>query len=391
MNRMEFGLFMPPLHYVGQNPTRALHRDLETIEYVEELGFQEAWIGEHHSGGAEIIGPSDIFISAAIQRTKRIRIGTGVVSLPYHHPFHVAERAVMLDHLSYGRTMLGVGPGSLPTDAAMIGVPWPETRKRMRESWQAIHHLLTCDEPLTMETDWFKLDDAMLHLRPYSNPAMEIAFTGMESPFGPSLAGEYGATLLSLSGTSATGFAALGRHWAVVEEQAAANGQSVSRDNWAVIAQVHVAETREQARAEVAGGLPAFAEYTGTISERPFDSLAPRNGIPLTPDEIIDTISGTGTAVIGSPDDVISMIKSIQEITGGFGRLLLFVGSDWAPQEAHFRSLELFAREVMPVFQGSSAPQIRGAKRGLAARPQRLAEQRAAIEAASASYQSPTK
>ncbi|MBN9624092.1 MAG: LLM class flavin-dependent oxidoreductase, partial [Actinobacteria bacterium] len=123
---MEFGIFAPPMHYPAQNPTRAIQRDIAMLEYADSLGFAEAWMGEHHSGGYEIIGPSDIFLAAALERTQRIRLGTGVVSLPYHHPFHVAERAVFLDHLSMGRFMLGVGPGSLPTDAAMLGIEWKD-------------------------------------------------------------------------------------------------------------------------------------------------------------------------------------------------------------------------------------------------------------------------
>jgi limonene 1,2-monooxygenase len=393
--RMEFGLFVPPMHYANQNPTRAIRRDLEMIQYADELGFREAWIGEHHSGGAEIIGPSDIFIAAAIERTKRIRIGTGVVSLPYHHPFHVAERAIFLDHLSMGRTMLGVGPGSLPTDAAMMGIPWSETRKRMVESFEAVHHLLTSDEPLTMKTDWFELNDALLQLRPYTQPTMELAFTAMESPFGPSMVGKYGASMLSLSATTANGYAALGRHWAVVEEQAAAHGQTVDRSNWGVVVMLHVAETREQATREVARGLPAFAAYSGGVSERTFEWLTPDPDAPVptsapTTEDIIAAFGGTTVACIGTPEDAIEMITNLQEATGGFGKLELFVGTDWTSQDALNRGLELFAREVMPHFDGSSVGPVRSMERAIATRELRVGEQRASIKAAQESYAAPT-
>ncbi len=389
--RMEFGMFIPPMHYARQNPTRAIHRDLEMIQYAESLGFTEAWIGEHHSGGSEIIGPSDLFIAAAVERTKRIRLGTGVVSLPYHHPFHVAERAVMLDHLSMGRTMLGVGPGSLPSDAAMLGVPWAETRKRMVESWKAVHHLLTSDEPLTTQTEWFTLRDAMLQLKPYSDPTMEFAFTAMESPFGPSMAGRYGAGMLSLSATTARGYAALSRHWSVVEEEAARHGTVVDRSNWRVVVMLHVAETREQARREVERGLPLFAAYSAGISERTFEWLAPAPGAPAPTgppslDDIIGLLGGTKIACIGTPADAIEMIENLVKATGGFGKVLLFLGTDWTSQEALFRGLELFAREVMPHFDGSSASTVRAAERAVATRERRVAEQRASIKAAQDSY-----
>lgn len=385
-----FGLFVPPMHKVRSSPTRSLQRDLELIAYAETLGFEEAWVGEHHSGGSEIVGPTEVFLAAAAQRTTRIRLGSGVVSLPYHHPFHVAERAVLLDHLSMGRSMLGVGPGSLPTDAAMIGVPWGETRRRMLESWEAVHHLLTSPQPLTVKTDWFELRDAALQLAPYS-AELPIAFTAMESPFGPSLAGRYGAGLLSLSATSATGYAALGRHWGVVEEQAAAHGQTVDRRNWRIVTMVHVAETRDQARREVAVGLPGFAAHSAQVSERTLkwmeaDPDDPAPTAPPTIDELVDGFGGTRIACIGTPDDAIAMIEALQAETGGFGSALLYLGTDWTTPEALHRGLELFSREVMPHFQGSWDALDRSRERVVATREERLREQRESIEAAGRDY-----
>lgn len=386
-NQMEFGLFIPPQHYAQQNPTRAIQRDLETIEFAERMGFTEAWIGEHHSSGWEIIASPELMIASALERTKRIRLGTGVVSLPYHHPFHVASRAVMLDHLAQGRFMLGVGPGSLPTDGAMLGVPWGETRSRMVESFEAVHHLLTSQEPLTVDSEWFKLNEAVLQLKPFQRPTMPIAFTAMESPFGPSLAGKYGASLISLSATTATGFAALNRHWSVVEEQAALHNQTVSRSDWRVVTMMHIAETKKDAIREVEKGLPRFLHYTGAVSERTFEYNEESGSTELPPiDVLIEAMGGTRIACIGTPDDAIETIKAIQESTGGFGKVLLLVGNDLASQEAANRSLELIAREVMPVFQDSSTALVNSMHRVQASRDLRVAEQRASIDAARAKY-----
>ncbi|OJU82949.1 MAG: hypothetical protein BGO11_20520 [Solirubrobacterales bacterium 70-9] len=392
---MEFGIFAPPMHYPAQNPTRAIQRDIEMLEYADSLGFAEAWMGEHHSGGYEIIGPSDIFLAAALERTQRIRLGTGVVSLPYHHPFHVAERAVFLDHLSMGRFMLGVGPGSLPTDAAMLGIEWKDTRKRMVESWEAIYHLLTSEEPLTRKTEWFTLNEAVLQLRPYSRPLMELAFTAMESPFGPSLAGKYGGSLISLSGTNAKGYGSLARHWSVVEEQAEEHGNTVDRSDWGVVAYIHVAESREQAQAEVANGLPKFAYYTGMVGERDFEwaDAGDNGGAPVaepTVDELIAAFGGAKIACIGTPGDAVEMIEHLIEVTGGFGKVLIFLGHDWAPQDALNRCMELISREVMPVFQGSTQAQQRATERALKTRSVRLAEQRKSITEAQSAYGSGT-
>src|SRR5436309_6570188 len=170
---MRFGLFMAPFHPTGQNPTLALERDLELIEHLDRLGFHEAWIGEHHSGGFEIISSPEVFIAAAAQRTQHIRLGSGVNSLPYHHPFLLADRFVLLDHITRGRVMLGCGPGQLTSDAHMLGIPADTQRPRMHEALEAITHLLRSDLPLTMETDWFTIHDARLQLKSYSDPHLE--------------------------------------------------------------------------------------------------------------------------------------------------------------------------------------------------------------------------
>ena len=154
--RLKFGIFLAPFHPVGQNPTLALERDLQLVEHLDALGFDEAWFGEHHSAGYEIIASPEVFIAAAAQRTKHIRLGTGVSSLPYHHPFMLADRMVLLDHLTRGRVMFGVGPGALPSDAFMMGIDPAKQRDMMEESLEAILQLLA-GETVTMETEWFKL------------------------------------------------------------------------------------------------------------------------------------------------------------------------------------------------------------------------------------------
>ena len=148
-DRMKFGIFLAPFHWKDENPTLSLQRDLELIEYLDHLGYDEAWIGEHHSAGWEIIASPEVFIAAAAERTKHIRLGTGVTSLPYHHPLIVADRMVMLDHLTKGRTMLGVGPGALVTDAYMLGIDPTTQRPRMDESLNVIMQLLESEEPVT--------------------------------------------------------------------------------------------------------------------------------------------------------------------------------------------------------------------------------------------------
>src|SRR5258705_12166304 len=129
MAKLRFGYFIAPFHRSGTNPTSALRPDLEFAEHLGALGFDEVWYGEHPSAGSEIISSPEIFIAAAAERAKRIRFGTGVVSLSYHNPLWVADRLMLLDHLTHGRIIGGIGPGSPPNDPAMIGPTPTDTRR----------------------------------------------------------------------------------------------------------------------------------------------------------------------------------------------------------------------------------------------------------------------
>src|SRR3974390_853038 len=309
---LRFGIFLAPFHPAGQNPTLALERDLELIVRLDELGYDEAWIGEHHSGGTEIIASPEVFIAAAAQRTRHLRLGTGVSSLPYHHPLMLADRMVLLDHLTRGRVMLGVGPGALPSDAFMMGIDPQRQRDMMEEGLEAILALLAGDEPVNRQTDWFTLRDARLQLRPYSYPCFDIAVGAQISPAGPRAAGRFGLGLLSIGATTAGGFDVLGTHWQTMEERAAQFGTTVDRSKWRLVGPMHIAETEQQARKDVAFGLAQWVEYFNKVAALP---LAPPDA---PPDQQIDALASTGFAIIGTPDMAAEQIARLLEQSGGF-------------------------------------------------------------------------
>ncbi len=344
---LRFGIFLAPFHPSGQNPTLALERDLELVVRLDELGYDEAWIGEHHSAGLEIIASPEIFIAAAAERTKNIRLGTGVSSLPYHHPLILADRMVQLDHMTRGRAMFGVGPGALPSDAHMMGIDPADQRRRMEESLEAIMLLLRSDEPVTMETDWFTLRDARLQLRPYSYPHFEVAVAATVSPAGPRSAGRFGAGLLSLGATSAGGFKVLGDHWRVWSDTAKQAGFEAQRSSWRAVGAMHVAESREQAFRDVEYGIHEWIDYFKNVVVLP---LGPTEDDPK---KWVRALVDCGTAVIGTPDDAAAQIERIQKQSGGFGAFLC-MANDWAEREAMLRSYELLAKHVFPRFQGSA-------------------------------------
>jgi limonene 1,2-monooxygenase len=347
--RMKFGVFMGPFHRVGENPTLAIDRDLELVQWLDYLGFDEAWIGEHHSAGWEIISSPEIFIAAAAERTRHIKLGTGVISLPYHHPLMVANWMVQLDHMTHGRVMMGVGPGALASDAHMMGIDHTVQRPRMDEALGVILRLFTETDPITYKSDWFELREALLQLRPYQRPYMPVAVASVQSPAGVALAGKYGAAVLTITvprDPSPDSQSDLRNLWAIAEESAAEHEQEVRREDWRLVLPVHLAESRQEARAEARLGAGRYLrEYSeGTNGRRPlFDG-------PL--EKVIDFMADAGHWIVGTPDDCIEGIKRLEEQSGGYGGFLVQT-VDWAPRDKMLHSYELLARYVMPQFQGS--------------------------------------
>jgi limonene 1,2-monooxygenase len=346
---MKFGIFLGPFHRVGENPTLAIHRDLELVEWLDDLGYDEAWIGEHHSAGWEIISSPEVFMAAAAERTRRIKLGTGVISLPYHHPLMVANRMVQLDHMTYGRVMLGVGPGALPGDAYMMGIPHEVQRDRMDEALGIILRLFTETEPITYKSDWFELREGLLQLKPYQRPYMPIVVASVQTPAGVALAGKHGAAVLTITvpRDPSAGPSDLKGLWAIAEESAAEHGQRVSRDDWRLVLPVHLAESRKEALDDARLGA---GRYLREYSEETNGRKAGFDG-PL--EKVIDHMAANGSWIVGTPDDCVEGIKQLAEQSGGFGGFLVQT-IDWAPREKMLRSYELLARYVMPQFQGSA-------------------------------------
>ncbi len=379
--RLRFGIFLAPFHAPGINPTLALQTDLELVQWLDRCGYDEAWFGEHHSAGSEISASPEIFIAVAAERTKHIRLGTGVVSLSYHNPLWVAERIVMLDHLTRGRVMLGVGPGSLPTDGAMIGLSQAQTRGLLEESLAIVMQLLTTEEPVTYRNDRWNLRDAQLHLRPYSNPLFDTVVAAVASPTGPKLAGRHGAGLLSIGATMAAGFDALALHWNVLEEEARVHGHTVDRSKWRLVGMVHCAETMEQAYRDVEYGIEQWFQYFQSVAAFP-QMVMPGANVR----EMIAFVNDSGFGAIGTPESCTTQINRLMaQSNGGFGAYLM-LAHNWANPQATLKSYELIARHVMPIFQGQATPTIQAAQRATAARPELSAVHATAVATATQRY-----
>ncbi|HEY2532427.1 MAG TPA: LLM class flavin-dependent oxidoreductase [Xanthobacteraceae bacterium] len=337
------GVFLAPFHALPENPLLCLERDMELLIHLDRLNYHEAWIGEHHSGGFEIIACPELFIAAAAERTRHIRLGTGVVSLPYHNPFTVAGRLMQLDYMTRGRAMFGVGPGSLVYDAVKMGLNPAEQRRKLDEALEVIVELMR-GGIVTKKTDWFDLREARLQLRSYTLPMMEMAVASNRSPVGALAAGRHGIGMLSIGGTSDDALKAHANNWRLYEESARAAGNTPDRRNWRIVTFAHVAETREQAYADVKFGLENFKRYFSEVAT-----------FPIIPPDVTgdpaEYLVSTGLACIGTPEDCVHHFERLWKGSdGGLGGILL-LAHNWSDWVASKRSYELMARYVHPHFQ----------------------------------------
>lgn len=346
---LRFGIFLPPMHKTGVNPTLAIQRDIELIEHLDRLGYDEAWIGEHHSAGSELIASPEVFIAAVAQTTTNIKLGTGVNSLPYHHPLILADRIVQLDHMTKGRMMFGAGPGQLTSDAAMLGIDPNQQRPRMQEAFDVIMRLFQ-GETVTHHADWFTCQDAVLQMRPYSD--FDVAVVSSVSPSGSKLAGRHGVGLTSIAATEPAGFGVLDYNFNVWQEEATMNGHVADRSTWRLMGPMHIAETEAKARENCRYGMQWVFDYLSHILPMGDPNDPPP---PSDYDEFVDYLNESGRMVVGTPEMAVKQIERLQEKTGGFGCYMM-MGADFANWQATKDSYELFAYEVMPHFTGQAAP-----------------------------------
>jgi len=337
--RLRAGVFLAPFHPVDEDPTLAIQRDLDLMEHLDDLGFDEAWVGEHHSAGFEIIASPELFIAAAAQRTRRIRLGTGVISLPYHNPLMVADRIIQLDHMTRGRAMFGVGPGLLPTDAEMLDIPVDQQRTRMAESLDVILRLIA-GETVTEKTDWYSLKNARCQLRPYTRPRPEFAVASTITPSGATLAGKHGIGLLCVAATVLEGYDALDTNWRIATDVAQQHGHTLDRSMMRLVGPMHLAETREQAMKDVEHGLEKWIGYFARVNPT-------AAGADLGSRTPAQAMVDSGRAVIGTPDDAIAQLKRLRAKVTDFGSFLM-LAHNWANFERTKHSYELFARHVLP-------------------------------------------
>ena len=344
---LRHGAFLAPFHPMNENPAACMERDLELMQWLDRLGFHEAWIGEHHSAGWELISSPELFIAVAAERTKWIKFGTGVISLPYHNPLMTANRIIQLDHHTRGRVMFGAGPGLLASDALMLGID-PETqRDRMAEALDVILRFFK-GEIVTEKTEWYNFVGARAHMLPYSHPHPEVAVVSSVTPSGGRLAGKYDLSMICVAATNPFGYDALAANWKIANDIAAEHGREMDRSRLRLVGPMHIAETREQAFKNVKYGFEPYLNY--------LNNNQPRFIVPQGQDAA-EWFVENKFGVIGTPDDAIALIQRLYDKQGDFGVFLQQV-HNWADFEETKRSYELYQRYVIPHFSKVNQPRI---------------------------------
>ena len=356
---MKFGLFFMPLHAPGESATLGIETDLRYCELADRLGYDEVWIGEHHTSGWETIASPEMFLAAASQRTDHIKLGTGVLTAPLHSPVQIGERIALLDHLSRGRAMLGMGPGLLASDLKMFGLTSKLSRERLAEATEILIGLLHGDEPVTYRGRHYQLDDIWLQLRPYQDRLPIALTTSGPKSSATTLAAKH--DLIMISGNFfATPNAVMGQHFTALEEQSTAFGHPARREDWRLATYIYVSESREKALEEIAIGAQRFVKdylfsYAGAIVRPIFQDYEGQPDNEMG----IEQLAAKARWIIGDPDSVTRQVAQLEADTGGIGTLLT-IGGGWATPANFEKSLDLFARYVMPNFKG---PKARGMQR----------------------------
>ena len=343
---MKFSFFMMPTHHPSENPTLAFHRDIDLIPYVESLGYDSFHIGEHHSGGWETMPSPEMALSMAAAKTGRIRLGTSVVNLPFHHPYQVAERIAFLDHLSYGRAILGIGPSSLVTDKKLFNIDSDAARRMMAESADIIVRLLEADDPISHEGEFWQFNDLRLQLKSYQQPRLPLALPTTGGAESLDMAARHDMELWTPCGLNRPGDGVFTEFWQNFEGACERHGKTADRDNWHLVSNFYLADTREEAWADVSEGIMRETGYFTSIGFAPlYEAYKGQPISEYTPQSVVERRDW----VVGTPDDAIAWIEKKIADNGMFGGIMLTT-HEWAGSEKLKRSLELFARYVIPHF-----------------------------------------
>ena len=353
---MKLGLFMMPSHPPERGIYEGHQWDLDYLALVDDLGYDEAWIGEHILVPWEPCPAPDLVIAQALLRTKRIKLGTGVHCLPYHHPAELAHRVAYLDHMSQGRLLFGVGAGAAFSDLVLFNIDGQsgQQREMSREALEIILKIWRDEGPFDYKGKYWHvtMPDTMyetlkFHLTPYQKPHPPLGIAAI-TPKSSSMmeAGKRGCIGMSL----AFNIDYIKSQWEAYEEGSQSVGKTPHRSAWRIVRDVWVADTDEEARELALNGMTArvFREFLLGVFESNNALGAIKHDTEVADDEITEEYMADHQWLLGSPETVANKLRDLYNEVGGFGGILVLAYDQWERREEWEKSTRLLAQEVMP-------------------------------------------
>jgi alkanesulfonate monooxygenase SsuD/methylene tetrahydromethanopterin reductase-like flavin-dependent oxidoreductase (luciferase family) len=352
---IDYGMFIMPFPDPAKPLAQCYDEDLELIVRAEELGFKEFWIGEHHTMLYENIVMPEMFIARALGETKTIRMGPAPVCLQQHHPAHVASRLAFLDHMSKGRLNLCFGPGSVTADQELYGIDPKDGGAMALESMDMILKLWEMDPPYELEGKYWKISlkkfvdtetkIGYIH-KPLQRPHPPIAMPGMSrNSFSMKIGGERGYQPFTHCLVTANVMADM---WQTYEQAALAAGRQPDRADFKVTRSIFLADTTKEARQRArTNSLGKNYEYIGRLFDKGLGRKIYKRDLAMSDADCNLDFLMEEQIIAGDVDEVLRRLLAMIEETGMFGTLVL-MSYDWDDKASWLRSMELFAREVMP-------------------------------------------
>ena len=354
---MNLGFFMMPVHPPEKDRTQCFNEDLEFIELAESLGFVEGWVGNHESLPWEPIAGNDIFLSAAFQRTKTIRLGPGVIIMPHHHPVKVASSIALLDHLSNGRMYFGYGQSGVTTDMELFNITDPKTQGLMTvECLDMVLKLWSTPPPYEFKGQFWTIKNQSVVpefrigevLKPLQKPHPPIGTSIVRGPsMGAKMAGARGYIPIS---TNLVAPRILKAHWKSYAEGAREAGRhEPKRSIWRVCRNVFIGDSDEEAYdfAYNSALADSYMYLRGFFAGGNMLDLIKAD--PEMPDEKVDReYMVRNLCLLGTVDTVTQQLQDLYNYLGGFGTLLMTT-NDWDDKTKWVNSIERLSKEVIPI------------------------------------------
>jgi alkanesulfonate monooxygenase SsuD/methylene tetrahydromethanopterin reductase-like flavin-dependent oxidoreductase (luciferase family) len=357
---MKLGFFTMPMHPIGKDWQQSLREDREAFILADELGFTEGYVGEHATDPEENITSSALFLATLVDATKRMKLGTGTINMPNHHPAAVAGNIAMLDHLLGGRFILGISPGALPSDAEIFGNMDMARPAMFVEAINQLLQIWSSKPPYNIKGEFWNISTERTYLpetgmgtvpQPLQRPHPPIVVTAV-APFSP------GITEAAARGWDPISANFLlpqwvKSHWGKYVEGCARANRVADPANWRIAKTVFVADDDATAKAYATGTDGPYYYYYRSL----FKKLKRRGALgvfktdPKMPDDAVTLEQVIDKLVIhGSPAKVADGLHALKQETGEFGTLL-YAGVDWTDRKLARNSMTLMAEKVLPLME----------------------------------------